>query len=83
MGGFITEKFALLNLLKALSALSPEKEKKATPQNSSENSPAENSQIENLQGGNLQSGNLQVGFNAMASVLERHEKISNRVRGKN
>ena len=64
---FITEKFALFNLLKALNSLSPQNTD-ANPPAVKEEPPAPVFIAETP--------------NVMASVLERHERIANRVRNK-
>ncbi len=63
----ITEKFALLNLLQAISGLSAVNETDK-PENKETVKPPEPPKTEN--------------FNAMANVLARHEEIANRVRNR-
>lgn len=74
----ITEKFALLNLLKALNTLSSAAK---PPQNGESEEPApEKKNAPPVK--KTESATDEEKFNAMASVLERHEEISNRVRNK-
>lgn len=76
------EKFALLNLIKALQSLSPQNQSQTdgnntrqaqteNKQNTAQNNTSENS-----------AEHVDPYPNVMASVLERHEAISNRVKNK-
>ncbi|HBN12255.1 MAG TPA: hypothetical protein DD415_01410 [Clostridiales bacterium] len=71
-GNFITEKFALLNLLKALGSLSGENKSA----DGAKNQPSEAAKPA------PEAHEKPPEYNAMASVIERHEAISNRVRSK-
>ncbi len=63
----ITEKFALLNLIKALQGISTPAPEPAPTENTAPPEPAPQRAPE---------------YNAMANVLERHEAIANRVKNK-
>lgn len=65
---FITEKFALLNILKALEGLSGGKEESAEPKKSEVSPPPAEKQPAPAE------------YNAMANILARHEKVANKVR---
>ena len=70
-GVFITEKFALLNIIKALEGLSVKHDgnnaEESPPPRPSETRPSGTEKTEDVP-------------NVMAKVIERHERISNRVR---
>ena len=71
------EKFALFNLLKALQSFSPQNNKDAESADSPENDSVISAKT---------SAAAEEKFtrpNVMASVLERHEAISNRIKNKN
>ena len=63
----ITEKFALLNLIKSLPGISTPAPEPAPAENTAPPEPAPQRAPE---------------YNAMANVLERHEAIANRVKNK-
>lgn len=76
------EKFALLNLIKALQSLSPQNKSRTEGNNTRQE------QTENMQkpaqpdAGENGDGRIDPYPNVMASVLERHEAIANRVKNK-
>lgn len=70
-----TEKFALLNLLKALEGISMQNSGNKQEENASYDNPAPEQEKAAQPAANTYP-------NVMASVLERHEAISNRVKNK-
>ncbi|MDE6504714.1 MAG: hypothetical protein K2L42_02455 [Clostridia bacterium] len=70
------EKFALLNLLKALETLSPQK----PSENANQSEPRQTAPSPETQP--PQPAEQQERLNVMANVLTRHEEISNRLKNK-
>lgn len=70
------EKFALLNLLKALETLSPQKKNDAAD---SSGEISQNKQPENRTN-DTPATPVNQPINVMSSVLERHEEIANRIK---